>query len=77
MTSEDLDRTRGIARDLVELLSAYEQELLQLGAEELAGAGQLRCALAAAVARACDLISDRTAGADLPVRFAEARSWRP
>ncbi len=77
MTPEDLDRTRRIARDLVELLSAYEQELLRLGAEEQASAGQLRCALGAAVARACDLVSDKTAGGDLPGRFAEARSWRP
>ena len=51
--------------------------LLRLGAEEQASAGQLRCALGAAVARACDLVSDKTAGGDLPGRFAEARSWRP
>jgi hypothetical protein len=77
MTSEDIERTHRIARDLVELLSAYEQELLRLGAEGQTSAGQLRCALGAAVAQACDLISDKAAGGDLPARFAEARSWRP
>ena len=61
MASDDIERTRVLARNLVELLSSYEEELIML--ERITPAvGQLRRAVGIAVAEACYLISDGTAG---------------
>ena len=57
MNEIDTERARAAAEDLVDLLSAYETELLLLeqGAPELA---RLRRAVGAALAEASDWISD-------------------
>jgi hypothetical protein len=65
MASDDIERTRVLARNLVELLSSYEEELIMLERTTPA-VDQLRRAVGMAVAEACYLISDETAGDLVP-----------
>ncbi|THD78257.1 MAG: hypothetical protein E7812_11825 [Phenylobacterium sp.] len=57
MRPTDPDRTREVARNLVELLTAYEEELMTLERETPA-VGPLRRAVGMAIAEACYWISD-------------------
>jgi hypothetical protein len=62
MRQTDPDRTRELARSLVELLTAYEEELMALERETPAVA-PLRRAVGMAIAEACYWISDRAPAA--------------
>ena len=57
MNEIDTERARAAAEDLVDLLSAYENELLLLE-QEAPGLIRLREAVGAALAEASDWISD-------------------
>jgi len=74
MTSEDIERTRRFARDLVDLLVAYEAELTVAGPDTPA-VGELHRALGTAVTQACRLacLEADPDAAGAPV---ESRSWR-
>jgi hypothetical protein len=54
----DTDRVGRLAQNLVELLSPYEEELIELE-REFPQYGPLRRALGIAIAEACYAISDR------------------
>ena len=60
MSDTDSERARATAEDLVDLLSAYEHELILLE-QETPGLGKLRQAVGAALAEAAYWISDRDA----------------
>ena len=60
MNDIDIERARATAEDLVDLLSAYEHELILLE-QETPGLGRLREAVGAALAEASYWISDRDA----------------
>jgi hypothetical protein len=60
MNDIDTERARATAEDLVDLLSAYEHELILLE-QETPGLGRLREAIGAALAEASYWISDRDA----------------
>ncbi|MDE2486288.1 MAG: hypothetical protein KGO51_02730 [Alphaproteobacteria bacterium] len=61
-----LDRTRDVARSLVEVLTAYEEELISMEADAPAVA-PLRRAVGMAIAEACYWISDgQGLGSDQP-----------
>lgn len=60
MNDLDIERARAAAEDLVDLLSAYEHELILLE-QETPGLGRLRQAVGAALAEASYWISDRDA----------------
>jgi hypothetical protein len=60
MNDLDIERARATAEDLVDLLSAYEHELILLE-QETPGLGRLREAVGAALAEATYWISDRDA----------------
>jgi hypothetical protein len=60
MNDIDTARARATAEDLVDLLSAYEHELILLE-QETPGLGRLREAIGAALAEASYWISDRDA----------------
>lgn len=53
----EIDRTRDVARSLVEVLTAYEEELISLEVDTPA-VGPLRRAVGMAIAEACYWISD-------------------
>jgi hypothetical protein len=75
MAAGDIGRTRDIARNLVEMLSSYEEELMLL--EQGAPAvGQLRRAVGMAIAEACYWISDDAVGRDLLPPTDEAHASR-
>jgi hypothetical protein len=57
----ETERSRELARNLVELLSPYEEELMGLERQN-PSAGPLRRAVGMAIAEACYLISDDGAG---------------
>jgi hypothetical protein len=60
MSGSDQVRVRQVARNLIEVLSTYEEELIALerSCPQLA---QVRRAVGMAIAEACYLISDETA----------------
>ncbi|MEO8113308.1 MAG: hypothetical protein ABI655_02930 [Phenylobacterium sp.] len=57
------DRARELARNLVEMLASYEEELMTLEAESPA-ISQLRRAVSMAIAEACYWISDEAGRGD-------------
>ena len=68
MTSIEADRARDLARELVEIFTAYEEELMELERTSPALA-PLRRAVGMTIAEACFLIAGRNNSA------AEPRSW--
>ncbi len=60
MNDIEIERARAAAEDLVDLLSAYEHELILLE-QDTPGLGRLRAAVGAALAEASYWISDRDA----------------
>ncbi|MGH6909173.1 MAG: hypothetical protein ACREE0_17650 [Phenylobacterium sp.] len=58
MTQMTVDRTRDLARNLVEILTSYEEELIALERESPA-IGQLRRAVGITIAEACYVITDQ------------------
>jgi len=58
MTQITADRTRDLARNLVEILTSYEEELIALERESPA-IGQLRRAVGITIAEACYVITDQ------------------
>lgn len=58
MTHMTVDRARDLARNLVEILTSYEEELIALERETPA-IGQLRRAVGITIAEACYLITDQ------------------
>ena len=52
------DRTRDVARNLLEILTSYEEELIALERESPA-IGQLRRAVGITIAEACYVITDQ------------------
>ena len=58
MTQLTVDRTRDLARNLVEILTSYEEELIALERETPA-IGQLRRAVGITIAEACYVITDQ------------------
>jgi hypothetical protein len=58
MPESDTERARAAAHELIQLLSAYEDELSAL-AEEMPGVAPLRAAVGAALAEACYWITDQ------------------
>ena len=58
MIQTSSDRARSLARNLVEILMAYEEELMAVERETPA-MGQLRRAVGIAIAEACYLITDQ------------------
>jgi hypothetical protein len=58
MTQMTVDRTRELARNLVEILTSYEEELIALERETPA-IGQLRRAVGITIAEACYVITDQ------------------
>ena len=67
MNEIDIERARAAAEDLVNLLSAYENELMALE-QEAPGLARLREAVGAALAEATDWISDWDAEPTRPPR---------
>lgn len=61
MIGVDTERARILARNLVEFLGSYEEELIALEPQNPA-VGPLRRAVGMAIAEACYLISDDGAG---------------
>ena len=61
MAFTNSDRARELARNLVELLSPYEEELIALELEAPV-VGQMRRAVGMAIAESCYLISDEASG---------------
>jgi len=61
MSQTSAERARIVARNLVELLTSYEEELMALELDAPA-MGQLRRAVGIAIAEACYLITDTSAG---------------
>jgi hypothetical protein len=59
MTQMTVDRARDLARNLVEILTSYEEELIALERETPA-LGQLRRAVGITVAEACYVITDQS-----------------
>ncbi|MDB5450868.1 MAG: hypothetical protein JWQ46_1426 [Phenylobacterium sp.] len=77
MSRNDTDRARELARNLVEILSSYEEELM--GLEQGSPAiTQLRRAVGMTIAEACYWISDEGSGRDdwAPPADDEARRAR-
>lgn len=68
LSQTDAERARDAARSLVEVLAAYEEELMVLERAS-PSAGPLRRAVGMAIAEACYLISDRMAQPE--------PGWRP
>lgn len=68
MTQTDAERAKDVARNLVELLTAYEEELMGLERDTPA-VGPLRRAVGMAIAEACYWISDESAD--------QAARWTP
>jgi hypothetical protein len=60
MVLSDIERARLVARNLVEVLTSYEEELMALE-REAPGVGPLRRAVGMAIAEACYVISDDSA----------------
>jgi hypothetical protein len=58
MTQMTVDRARDLARNLVEILTSYEEELIALERETPA-IGQLRRAVGITIAEACYVITDQ------------------
>jgi hypothetical protein len=73
MRQTDAERARDTARSLVEVLSAYEDELMVLE-RDTPGVGPLRRAVGMAIAEACYLISDRVAQPE-PGWLPPPRGW--
>ena len=73
--SADLARTRALARNLVELLSSYEEELMLLE-RGVPGVAPLRRVVGAAIAEACYLIADEPAE-EWPSSLGQPRAPRP
>jgi hypothetical protein len=61
MTQMTVDRARELARNLVEILTSYEEELIALEREAPA-IGQLRRAVGITIAEACYTITDQGDG---------------
>ena len=61
MSQTSAERARIVARNLVELLTSYEEELMALELDAPA-MGQLRRAVGIAIAEACYLITDTSVG---------------
>jgi hypothetical protein len=60
MRQTDAERARDTARSLIDVLTAYEEELMVLE-RETPGVAPLRRAVGMAIAEACYLVSDRVA----------------
>ena len=58
MTQMTVDRARDLARNLMEILTSYEEELIALEREAPA-VGQLRRAVGITIAEACYMITDQ------------------
>lgn len=58
MTQMTVDRARDLARNLMEILTSYEEELIALERETPA-VGQLRRAVGITIAEACYMITDQ------------------
>jgi hypothetical protein len=58
MTQLTVDRTRDLARNLVEILTSYEEELIALE-RDAPVIGQLRRAVGITIAEACYVITDQ------------------
>jgi hypothetical protein len=58
MTHVTVDRARDVARNLVEILTSYEEELIALERETPA-IGQLRRAVGITIAEGCYVITDQ------------------
>jgi hypothetical protein len=58
MTHITVDRAKELARNLVEILTSYEEELIALEREAPA-IGQLRRAVGITIAEACYMITDQ------------------
>jgi hypothetical protein len=63
MSHTGAGRARVVARNLVELLSSYEEELMALE-RDVPAMGQLRRAVGITIAEACYVITDETIGLD-------------
>ena len=61
MSQTSAERARILARNLVELLTSYEEELMALERDAPA-TGQLRRAVGIAIAEACYVITDQSMG---------------
>lgn len=59
MTHMTVDRAKELARNLVEILTSYEEELIALERETPA-IGQLRRAVGITIAEACYMITDQS-----------------
>ncbi|MDB5418480.1 MAG: hypothetical protein JWP50_1899 [Phenylobacterium sp.] len=68
MTQTGAERAKDVARNLVELLTAYEEELMGLERDTPA-VGPLRRAVGMAIAEACYCISDESVD--------QAARWTP
>lgn len=58
MSQNDVERARTLAQNLVEILTSYEEELMDIERETPA-IGQLRRAVGITIAEACYLITDQ------------------
>ncbi|HEY8570983.1 hypothetical protein [Phenylobacterium sp.] len=76
MVRTEMERARELARNLVELLASYEEELMALEAQAPA-AGPLRRAVGIAIAEACYLISDEGGGREGWTPTGDARRRTP
>jgi hypothetical protein len=74
MASTEIERTRELARNLVQLLTAYEEELILLE-QTVPSIGQLRRAVGTAIAEACYVITDEGVEGDMPGPTGESRTW--
>jgi len=63
MSQTGVERARIVARNLVELLTSYEEELMALERDAPA-MGQLRRAVGITIAEACYLITDQAIGVE-------------
>jgi hypothetical protein len=61
MSQTNAERTRTLSRNLVEILTSYEEELMALEREGPA-VSQLRRAVGMTIAEACFLVTDQGAG---------------
>lgn len=61
MGQSGAERTKVLARNLVEILTSYEEELMSLE-REVPAMGQLRRAVGITIAEACYLITDQGLG---------------
>ena len=75
MTQMTADRARNLARNLMEILTSYEEELIALERETPA-IGQLRRAVGITIAEACYMITDDAISEWIPPSDGQARRAR-